>query len=201
MKMLRKIAAAFACACSLQISTGHARNDSSIDQMEARIRALEAGLSAAKSSPISLQLSGWVSERIVHWDDGVERNTYMTGLGSAFASNINFKGQARIRRRATESKWGRQPAARSHPAPRTRERRLGNQTATLARGSVHRACSNRICSDRRKAWDSGRDSSTARRIECAATGLSFRIGEIEGGLSCLGACALWLRAFGPGGFR
>lgn len=100
MKMLRKIAAAFACACSLQISTGHARNDSSIDQMEARIRAHEAGLSVAKSSPISLQLSGWVSEQIVHWDDGVERNTYMTGLGSAFASNINFKGQARISRSA-----------------------------------------------------------------------------------------------------
>jgi hypothetical protein len=100
MKMLCKMAAAFACACFLQTSTGHARNGSSIDEMEARIRALEAGLSVAKSSPISLQLSGWVSEQIVHWDDGVERNTYMTGLGSAFASNINFKGQARISRSA-----------------------------------------------------------------------------------------------------
>jgi len=98
MKMLRKIAAAFAYACSLQISTGHARNDSSLDEMEARIRALEAGLSVAKSSPISLQLSGWVSEQIVHWENGVEHNTYMTGLGSAFASNVNFKGQARISR-------------------------------------------------------------------------------------------------------
>src|SRR5690606_9088512 len=45
---------------------------------------------------VSLKIAGWVAEQIVHWDDGVESNTYVTGLGTAFASNVNFTGQAQV---------------------------------------------------------------------------------------------------------
>src|SRR5690606_2909396 len=45
---------------------------------------------------VSLAIAGWVSEQIVHWDDGVESNTYVTGLGTAFASNVNFTGSAQV---------------------------------------------------------------------------------------------------------
>lgn len=64
--------------------------------LEERIAELESTTARKGNRKVSLQVSGWVSEQIVHWDDGVESNTYITGLGTAFASNVNFKGQAQV---------------------------------------------------------------------------------------------------------
>lgn len=64
--------------------------------LEERIAELEATTARKGNRKVSLQISGWVTEQVVHWDDGVESNTYVTSLGTAFASNINFSGKAQI---------------------------------------------------------------------------------------------------------
>lgn len=64
--------------------------------LEERISELEATTVRKGNRKVSLVVSGWVTEQIVHWDDGVESNTYLTGLGTAFASNFNFTGKAQI---------------------------------------------------------------------------------------------------------
>lgn len=64
--------------------------------LEERIAELESTTARKGNRKVSLVVSGWIVEQIVHWDDGVESNTYFTGLGTAFASNVNFTGTAQI---------------------------------------------------------------------------------------------------------
>ncbi|WP_439543481.1 porin [Hyphomicrobium sp.] len=64
--------------------------------LEERIAELESSVASKGNRKVSLVISGWVTEQVVSWDDGVESNTYVTGLGTAFASNVNFKGQAQV---------------------------------------------------------------------------------------------------------
>lgn len=64
--------------------------------LEERIAELEATTARKGNRKVSVTISGWVAEQIVHWDDGVESNTYLTGLGTAFASNVNIRGKAQI---------------------------------------------------------------------------------------------------------
>jgi len=64
--------------------------------LEERIADLEATAATKGNRKVSLTVSGWIAEQIVHWNDGVESNTYITGLGTAFASNVHFTGKAQI---------------------------------------------------------------------------------------------------------
>ncbi len=64
--------------------------------LEERIAELESTTARKGNRKVSLTISGWIAEQIVNWDDGVESNTYITGLGTAFASNVNFTGKAQI---------------------------------------------------------------------------------------------------------
>ncbi|WP_334149098.1 porin [Hyphomicrobium sp.] len=64
--------------------------------LEERIAELEATTARKGNRKVSLKISGWVAEQVVSWDDGVESNTYVTGLGTAFASNVNFTGKAQV---------------------------------------------------------------------------------------------------------
>lgn len=64
--------------------------------LEDRIAELEASAAVKGNRKVSLTVSGWVAEQVVYWDDGVESNTYISGLGTAFASNVNFTGTAKI---------------------------------------------------------------------------------------------------------
>lgn len=64
--------------------------------LEERIAELEATTAKKGNRKVSLAIAGWVAEQIVSWDDGVESNTYVTGLGTAFASNVNFTGRAQV---------------------------------------------------------------------------------------------------------
>lgn len=67
-----------------------------VADLEERVAELEATTVRKGNRKVSLTISGWVSEQIVYWDDGVEQNTYVTSLGTAFASNFNFTGKAKI---------------------------------------------------------------------------------------------------------
>jgi hypothetical protein len=64
--------------------------------LEERIAELEATTARKGNRKVSLTISGWVGEQVMYWDDGSERNTYVTGLGSTLASHFKFTGQATI---------------------------------------------------------------------------------------------------------
>ncbi len=54
--------------------------------LEERIAELEATTARKGNRKVSLTISGWVAEQVMWWDDGVERNTYVGGLGTTLAS-------------------------------------------------------------------------------------------------------------------
>lgn len=64
--------------------------------LEERIAELEATTARKGNRKVSLTVSGWVAQQVTWWDDGVEDNVYVTGLGSTLASNVKFTGQATI---------------------------------------------------------------------------------------------------------
>jgi len=64
--------------------------------LEERIAELEATTARKGNRKVSLTISGWVAEQVTYWDDGVEDNVYVTGLGSTLATNVKFTGQATI---------------------------------------------------------------------------------------------------------
>ena len=56
--------------------------------LEERIAELEATTARKSNRKVSLTISGWVAEQVTFWDDGVESNTYVTGLGTTLGSNV-----------------------------------------------------------------------------------------------------------------
>ena len=64
--------------------------------LEERIAELEATTARKGNRKVSLTVSGWVAEQVMWWDDGVEKNTYVGGIGTTLASNVKFTGQATI---------------------------------------------------------------------------------------------------------
>ncbi|MEQ1714022.1 MAG: porin, partial [Hyphomicrobium sp.] len=41
-------------------------------------------------------VSGWVAEQVMYWDDGIESNTYVGGVGNTLSSHFQFTGSAKI---------------------------------------------------------------------------------------------------------
>ncbi|MDH4981447.1 porin [Hyphomicrobium sp. D-2] len=64
--------------------------------LEERIAELEATTARKGNRKVSLTVSGWVGQQVMWWDDGVESNAYVTGLGSTLNSHFKFTGQAQI---------------------------------------------------------------------------------------------------------
>ncbi|MCK5090154.1 MAG: porin, partial [Hyphomicrobiaceae bacterium] len=64
--------------------------------LEERIAELEATTARKGNRKVSLTISGWVAEQVMWWDDGVESNAYVQGIGTTLASNIKFTGSAQI---------------------------------------------------------------------------------------------------------
>ncbi len=64
--------------------------------LEERIAELEATTARKGNRKVSLTISGWVAEQVMYWDDGFEKNLYVTGLGTTLATNVKFTGQATI---------------------------------------------------------------------------------------------------------
>ncbi len=65
--------------------------------LEERIAELEATTARKGNRKVSLTISGWVAEQVMYWDDGLESNTYVTGLGTTLSSNFKLSGEAKIR--------------------------------------------------------------------------------------------------------
>jgi len=64
--------------------------------LEERIAELEATTVRKGNRKVSLTISGWMAEQVMWWDDGVEQNVYVGGLGSTLASNFKMTGAATI---------------------------------------------------------------------------------------------------------
>ena len=64
--------------------------------LEERIAELEATTARKGNRKVSLTISGWVAEQVMWWDDGVESNTYVGGIGTTLGTNVKFTGQATI---------------------------------------------------------------------------------------------------------
>ncbi|MBS0240138.1 MAG: porin [Proteobacteria bacterium] len=64
--------------------------------LEERVAELEATTARKGNRKVSLAITGWVAEQVIHWDDGKESNTYVAGLGTNYASNVQFTGSAAI---------------------------------------------------------------------------------------------------------
>jgi hypothetical protein len=64
--------------------------------LEERVAELEATTARKGNRKVSLTISGWVAEQVTYWDDGVESNAYVGGIGTTLATNVKFTGQAQI---------------------------------------------------------------------------------------------------------
>ena len=64
--------------------------------LEERIAELEATTVRKGNRKVSLTITGWVGEQITFWDDGHEKNAYVTGLGQTLSTNFKFTGSAKI---------------------------------------------------------------------------------------------------------
>ncbi len=82
--------------------------------LEERIAELEATTVRKGNRKVSLTITGWVGEQMTWWDDGHEKNVYVTGLGQTLSTNFKLHrlGADHLRRA------GRLPAA--HRSPRCR---------------------------------------------------------------------------------
>ena len=64
--------------------------------LEERIAELEATTARKGNRKVSLTISGYIAQEITVWDDGVERNAYIHGLGPTQASHFRLNGKAAI---------------------------------------------------------------------------------------------------------
>ncbi len=62
--------------------------------LEERIAELEATTARKGNRKVSLTVSGWVTQQVMFWDDGEERNVYVHDLGTTLGSHFKFSGQA-----------------------------------------------------------------------------------------------------------
>jgi predicted porin len=63
--------------------------------LEERIAELEATTARKGNRKVSLTVSGWISQAVFFWDDGVERNVYV-GTNSLEQDRFRFVGEAKI---------------------------------------------------------------------------------------------------------
>lgn len=64
--------------------------------LEARVAELEETTARKGNRRVSLTITGYLSKQIMFWDDGLERNAYITDMGPTQASNVRFTGTASI---------------------------------------------------------------------------------------------------------
>jgi predicted porin len=64
--------------------------------LEERIAELEATAARKGNRKVSLSITGYVTKQIMFWDDGVERNAYISDIGPTQATNFRITGEATI---------------------------------------------------------------------------------------------------------
>ncbi len=64
--------------------------------LEERIAELEATTARKGNRKVKLTITGYVTKQIMAWDDGVERNAYISDIGPTQATNFRLTGEATI---------------------------------------------------------------------------------------------------------
>jgi hypothetical protein len=64
--------------------------------LEERVAELEATTVSRGNRKVSVTLSGYYAQQLLYWDDGVEQNLYLSGMGPTQATNFRINGQAKI---------------------------------------------------------------------------------------------------------
>ena len=64
--------------------------------LEERIAELEATAARKGNRKVSVAITGYVTKQIMFWDDGVERNAYISDIGPTQATNFRLTGEAAI---------------------------------------------------------------------------------------------------------
>lgn len=64
--------------------------------LEERIAELEATTARKGNRKVSLTISGWVTEQIMGWDDGLESNAYVGTSLNDLGNRLHFDGSAKI---------------------------------------------------------------------------------------------------------
>jgi len=64
--------------------------------LEERIAELEATTARKGNRKVSLTISGWVSQQVSVWDDGVRTKAFVSDIGATLSSNVKFTGSAKI---------------------------------------------------------------------------------------------------------
>jgi predicted porin len=64
--------------------------------LEMRIAELEATTARKGNRKVTLTITGYVTKQIMFWDDGVERNAYISDVGPTQATNVRLTGEAAI---------------------------------------------------------------------------------------------------------
>ena len=64
--------------------------------LEERIAELEATAVRKGNRKVSLTVTGYVTKQIMFWDDGGERNAYISDIGPTQATNFRFTGESVI---------------------------------------------------------------------------------------------------------
>jgi hypothetical protein len=64
--------------------------------LEERVAELEAMTVRKGNRKLLLSVTGYATKQIMFWDDGVERNAYISDIGPTQATNLRFTGEASI---------------------------------------------------------------------------------------------------------
>ena len=90
------LAAALGAALSPQQAMAADLGGNCCADLEERIAELEATTARKGNRKVSLEVSGWVTQQIMAWDDGEESNVYVVDSLTDLGSQIHFSGKAQI---------------------------------------------------------------------------------------------------------
>ena len=94
--MLGLMSASMSSAYAADLGSQPSVGGNCCSDLEERIAELEATTAKKGNRKVSLTISGWVSQQVSFWDDGVEKNAYVSDLGSTLNSNFKLTGSAQI---------------------------------------------------------------------------------------------------------
>jgi hypothetical protein len=89
-------ASAAACLCAASAASAADLGDACCADLEERIAELEATAARRGTRKVSLTVTGYVTKQVMFWDDGVERNAYISDIGPTQATNFRLTGEAAI---------------------------------------------------------------------------------------------------------
>ncbi len=83
-------------AVDLQAAQGADLGGSCCAELEERIAELEVTTARKGNRKVTLTITGYVTKQIMFWDDGVDRNAYISDIGPTQATNFRLTGEAAI---------------------------------------------------------------------------------------------------------